>query len=216
MWNITDGMYFDMFYGANFVDYVGKVENKLAMIRPVNGKGYDSFIYGNYFELTLDGPAAPDDAAVAAIRAIDAIPDRVTYDDRAYVEAARAAYSKVATTLQQALVTNYADLISAEQRITALTPTEEGEGTEETVPAEPPEGESEGSGAGVILCVVVGIVLLAAAMAQLIKKRKVTAKPEETAEEIRQEVPAEEPETAQEEEISACEEVIIEETEEEK
>ena len=127
MWNITDGMYFDMYYGANFVDYVGKVENKLAMIRPVNGKGYDSFIYGNYFDLTLDGPAAPDDAAVAAIKAIDAIPERVTYDDRALVEAARAAYSKVATILQQALVTNYADLISAEQRIIALTPVEEGD-----------------------------------------------------------------------------------------
>ena len=216
MWNITDGMYFDMFYGANFVDYVGKVEEKLAMIRPVNGKGYDSFIYGNYFELTLDGPAAPDDAAVAAIKAIDAIPDRVTYEDRAYVEAARAAYSKVATTLQQALVTNYADLISAEQRITALTPAEEGEGTEEPAPTEPAEEKSEGGSAGVILCVLVGVVAMGAAMVMLIKKRKSTTETDEKPEEAAQETPAAEPEeAAQEDETPACEEIVIEETEQE-
>ena len=187
MWNITDGMYFDMFYGANFVDYVGKVEQKLAMIRPVNGKGYDSFIYGNYFELTLDGPAAPDDAAVAAIKAINAIPERVTYENRALVEAARAAYSKVATTLQQALVTNYADLISAEQRIIALTPAEEGEGAEETEATEPAEEKSEGGSSGVILCVVVGVVILAGAITMLVKKRETQSAGEAPAEEAEQE-----------------------------
>jgi len=219
MWNITDGMYFDMYYGANFVDYVGKVENKLAMIRPVNGKGYDSFIYGNYFDLTLDGPAAPDDAAVAAIKAIDAIPERVTYDDRALVEAARAAYSKVATILQQALVTNYADLISAEQRIIALTPVEEGDQTTETEPTEPAaEEKSEGGKGGVILCVVVGVVILAGAVVMLAKKRKV-----QPAAEASEEVPAEEisePETAeeavQEAETAPCEEIVIDEAELEK
>ena len=218
MWNITDGMYFDMYYGANFVDYVGKVENKLAMIRPVNGKGYDSFIYGSYFDLVLDGPAAPDDAAVAAIKAIDAIPDRVTYDDRALVEAARAAYSKVATILQQALVTNYADLISAEQRIIALTPAPEGEETVETEATEPvAEEKSEGGNGGVILCVVVGIVMLAGAVIMLVKKRK-----GQPAEEVAEEAPAEETaeaepaeETLQEEEIPG-EEIVIDEAEPEK
>ena len=214
MWNITDGMYFDMFYGANFVDYVGKVENKLAMIRPVNGKGYDSFIYGNYFELTLDGPAAADDAATAAIKAIDAIPDRVTYEDRALVEAARAAYSKVATILQQALVTNYADLISAEQRITALTPAPEGEVTEEVEATEAPEAKSEGGNGGVILCVVVGVVILTGAVVMLIKKRKPQSAVEAPAEVAEEEPAAEEP--AQEEEIPACEEIVIDEAELEK
>lgn len=216
MWNITDGMYFDMFYGANFVDYVGKVDEKLAMIRPVNGKGYDSFVYGQYFDLTLDGPAAPDDAAVAAIKAISAIPERVTYEDRALVEAARAAYSKVATTLQQALVTNYADLISAEQRITALTPAPEGEQTEETAPTEPAAEKTEGGSGGVIAAVV---ILLAAGGAgwMWLKKRKVQAVPEvtEATEEVAEEAPAAE---APDEEESACkeviEEIIIEETEE--
>ena len=218
MWNITDGMYFDVFYGANFVDYVGKVENKLAMIRPVNGKGYDSFIYGNYFELTLDGPAAPDDAAVAAIKAIDAIPDRVTYDDHELVEAARAAYSKVATTLQQALVTNYADLISAEQRIIALTPTPEGEENAEPESTEPAaEEKSEGSNGGVILCVVVGVALLSGAMVMLMKKHK-TQPAAEAAEEATEEAAAEpaEEEPAQEAEVPACEEIVIDEAELEK
>ena len=211
MWNITDGMYFDMFYGANFVDYIGKVEDKLAMIRPVNGKGYDSFIYNQYFDLILDGPAAPDDAAVTAIKAIDAIPDRVTYENRAVVEAARAAYSKVATTLQQALVTNYADLISAEQRITALTPAEEGAETEETVSAEPAE-ESEGSSVGVVFCVGVGVVMMSAAMIQLMKKRKHAAEPaSEKKEETAEEIPATEELPAQKEE-TICEVVVSEET----
>ena len=62
---------------------------------------------------------------LAAIAAIKNIPAKVSYEDRHLVEAAREAYNKIATTLQQALVTNYADLISAEQRIVALTPTEE-------------------------------------------------------------------------------------------
>jgi hypothetical protein len=41
------------------------------------------------------------------------------------VEAARAAYDQIATVEQQALVTNYAALVSAEQRIAALAPTED-------------------------------------------------------------------------------------------
>ena len=218
MWNITDGLYFNVYYGANFVDYVGKVENKLAMIRPVNGKGYDSFIYGNYFDLVLDGPAAPDDAAVAAIKAIDAIPDRVTYDDRALVEAARAAYSKVATILQQALVTNYADLISAEQRIIALTPAPEGEAATETEPTEPAaEEKTEGSNGGVILCVVVGVVILAGAVTMLTKKRKVQPAAEASEAAPAEETPeAETVEEVQEEETPACEEIVVDEAELEK
>lgn len=120
MWNVTGEMYSNVFYGANFVDYVGKVENKLTMVRPINGVGYDSFICNQYFDLTIDGPAAPDENAVDAINAIKVIPKRVTLKDKPLVEAARAAYDKVATLEQQALVKNYADLVSAEQRVKAL------------------------------------------------------------------------------------------------
>ena len=132
MWNVTDGMYSNVFYGANFVDYVGYVTDKLSMIRPANGQYYDSWILGQYFDITISGPTAADDTTLAAIAAINALPERVTYEDKALVEAARTAYTRIATTEQQALVTNYGTLISAEQRIIALTPVEEIPVEEET------------------------------------------------------------------------------------
>ena len=125
MWNATGGMYSNMFYGANFVDYVGYVENKLTMVRPVNGQGYENYIYNSYFDLRIDGAAAPDAVTMAAINAIKKIPERVTLDHRAIVEAARAAYSKIATLEQQSLVYNYDVLLSAEQRIKALSSVDE-------------------------------------------------------------------------------------------
>ena len=125
MWNATGTLYSSVYYGANFVDYVGRVEDKLVMVRPSNGQNYSTFILDQYFSITVDGSAAADDITLAAIAAINAIPERVTYEDKAIVEAAREAYNKIATTVQQALVTNYAKLVSAEQRIIALTPTDD-------------------------------------------------------------------------------------------
>ena len=179
MWNSTDGMYSNVFYGANFVDYIGYVENKLTMVRPANGVDYDAYTYSQYFDLTIDGAQAPDMVTLAAIKAINSIPERVSFADKALVEAARAAYSKIATTEQQAQVTNYSSLISAEQKIVALDPANQ-------PPAqEAPEQETEGGSAvGVILCVVVGIVLLAGGVFALITARK-----------HKKEAPVEEPET---------------------
>ncbi len=135
MWNATGGMYSNVFYGANFVDYVGYVDHKLTMVRPVNGQGYENYIYNHYFDLRVMGAAAADDVTLAAINAIKRIPERVTLNDRAVVEAARTAYNKIATTEQQALVTNYDVLVTAEQRIKALS-SEEGDNA----------GEGEGNG----------------------------------------------------------------------
>ena len=135
MWNATGGMYSNVFYGANFVDYVGYVDHKLTMVRPVNGQGYENYIYNHYFDLRVMGAAAADDVTLAAINAIKRIPERVTLNDRAVVEAARTAYNKIATTEQQALVTNYDVLVTAEQRIKALS-SEEGDDA----------GEGEGNG----------------------------------------------------------------------
>ena len=128
MWNATGGMYSNVFYGANFVDYVGYVENKLTMVRPVNGVGYENYILNHYFDLRIMGAAAADKVTVAAINAIKAIPERVTLNHRDLVAAARAAYSKIATLEQQSLVSNYNVLLAAEQRIKALSAEEE-EGT---------------------------------------------------------------------------------------
>ena len=178
MWNATDGLYSNVFYGANFVDYVGYVQDKLTMVRPVNGEGYDSYIYGQYFDMTIDGAQAADKVTLAAIAAIDAIPERVTYEDRALVEAARAAYTKIATTMQQAQVHNYADLISAEQRITALTPTEEApaEGEQTTVETEAAETaaeEGKKGGIGGILALLV-VAVGGCGILAYSNKRKVT------------------------------------------
>ena len=187
MWNATSGMYSNVFYGANFVDYVGYVENKLTMVRPVNGKGYDTYILGQYFDLTIDGPAAADAVTLAAISAINAIPERVTYEDRALVEAAREAYTKIATTEQQALVTNYSDLISAEQRIIALAPVEEEPVTEE-------EPSATGVSGGFIALIAVLLAGVAAVAVVIGKKRK-NAKLQETdsvEEPVSQDAPSEE------------------------
>ncbi len=165
MWNVTSGMYSNVFYGANFVDYIGYVKNKLTMVKPVNGVGYDSFICDQYFDLRIDGPAAPDDVAVDAINAIKAIPERVTYDDKPLVETARAAYNKVATTEQMALVTNYNDLVSAEQRIKALTPAKD-EGTNKN-----PVEEKKSNG-GVAVIVILILLVLAVALIVIYKKNK--------------------------------------------
>ena len=129
MWNATGGMYSNVFYGANFVDYVGYVEQKLTMVRPVNGVGYDNYLMNHYFDLRIQGAAAPDRVTVAAINAIKAIPERVTLNHRDEVAAARAAYNKIATLEQQSLVSNYNVLLSAEQRIKALSAEEEGDNT---------------------------------------------------------------------------------------
>ena len=205
-WNVTDGMYSNVFYGANFVDYVGKVEKKLTMVRPANGQQYDSYIMGYYFDLTINGTNAADSTTLAAINAIKAIPERVSYEQRDLVEAARAAYDKIATIEQQAQVGNYADLISAEQRIKSLTP------EAETPVEEPVEQEKEKIGYGWIVGVFVVLVGIAAMVgAMVLRKDKGEeaqdsddqAEPQETTEEEEiREIPEEEEtqESASEEE----------------
>jgi hypothetical protein len=118
-----------------------------------------------YFDVRIDGSQAPDAAAADAIRAIKAIPERVTWNDKATVEAARVAYEKVATTLQQGLVSNYSDLVSAEQRIKLLDPAnQEKEDEDKVVKKE----ESDGPNAGLIIVVVLAILV---ALALIFKKQ---------------------------------------------
>ena len=174
MWNATDGMYSSVFYGANFVDYVGYVEEKLIMVRPSNGEQYDSFVLGQYFDVTIDGAKAPDDNAVAAINAIKAIPEKVTFSHKDIVEAARAAYDKIATLEQKALVTNYADLVSAEQRITALDPANQAPETPED-----PQNAGEPKNAklgGILLCVILAVALIACCVVRYFRSAKIAAK----------------------------------------
>ena len=108
------------FYGANFVNYVGLVDNKLMMVRPSNGQHYGTFIHEQYFNLFVDGDVAATDATLAAIAAINKIPARVELIHKQIVQDARAVYGKIATLDQQALVSNYSVLVKAEQRIKML------------------------------------------------------------------------------------------------
>ena len=172
MWNSTDGLYSNVFYGANFMDYVGYVTDKIAMIRPVNGQNYESYIYNSYFDMRLDGGVAADDVTVAAIKAIKKIPSKLSVDDRPLVTAARAAYDKIATVEQQALVTNYADLITAEQRLAAL------DAAANQAPAEPePEPEKPSYAWLIVLIVLVALLVLVLAAYVFWKKHKTGAWP---------------------------------------
>ena len=165
MWNATDGLYSNVFYGANFLDYIGYVDDKLTMIRPINGKDYDTYIYGQYFDLCVDGAAGADDTTLAAIEAISKIPERVTYEHKAIVEAARAAYAKIATTEQQALVSNYTVLVSAEQRIIQLTPTDE-----EQEPSDPEPAPTKG--VAWLAWVVIGLCVAGIAVVAVIEHKR--------------------------------------------
>ena len=124
MWNVTS-LPGNFFYGANFIDYVGSVENKITMIRPSNGKYYDSFILGHYFGLKVDGASAADDITLSAIAAIKGLPTNtkdITLAQKHIVEAARAAYNKIVSDEQRALVSSdiLSILTAAEQRIEDL------------------------------------------------------------------------------------------------
>ncbi len=119
MWNVG-GDKTNIFYGANFKNYVGKVDNKIIMIKPVNGVHYDSFIFSQYFDTVFEGANAADNNTLAAIDAINRLPATITLNDKAAVELARALYNKVSSNEQKALVTNYQKLTDAERMISDL------------------------------------------------------------------------------------------------
>ncbi len=170
MWNIADGKYSNVYYGANFVDYIGKNDDAyLTMVCPSNGLYYDSFIYGQYFDTVYSGDVAADAVTLEAIAAIQKLVDiteaggSITLEHEELVLAARAAYDKIATKAQQALVTNISALLSAETRIEAL------KDTGETEP--PADGGDEKGGidlmtllviieSAVIACAVIAVIVL--------------------------------------------------------
>ena len=141
MWNVSDGKYSNAYYGANFVNQIGHGNPELIMIRPSNGQYYETFIYSQYFTMILDGAVAMDDITLEAIEIINSLPQRVQLADEALVIAARLAYDKIATREQQALVTNYSSLVSAENRILMLKSQAP---TEDEPPVENENGETQG------------------------------------------------------------------------
>ena len=119
MWNITSN-YNNFYFGANFVDYIGHIENKLVMVKPANGQNYESFIFAQYFDTIVDGNNAAMDDTLNVISLINALPNNIRLTDKEAVVEARDAYNAIPTLEQQALVLNYSKLVSAEATIKFL------------------------------------------------------------------------------------------------
>ncbi len=166
MWNVTS-LPTNFFYGANFVDYVGFVDSNVAMIRPSNGKNYDTFIMQKYFNLTVDGATAPDSVTLAAIEAIMKLPTNskdITLDHKPLVEAARAAYNKIMTDEQRALVPGdvLAILTNAEQRIADLEYLAGDEVAPEIVPPQQTKNTN------LIISIIIGVVFVLVVIAFIV------------------------------------------------
>ncbi len=183
MWNATGGQYSNVFYGANFVNYVGKVEDKLLMVRPSNGQNYETYMFSHYFDLTVIGSAAMDNNSIAFLNAMNQLPERVNLEHEDLVIAARNAYNKIASTEQRGLVESvYNTLLSAEQRIKQLKSTETGT-------KEPVDDTTSNSWVWIVVAIVVVVLAGAgAAVFFLLKKRKAPAAEEASDEQL----PAEE------------------------
>lgn len=170
MWNVT-AMPSNVYYGANFVDHIGDIDDKIIMIRPSNGQNYNSFIFGQYFDTVIDGATAADDVTLAAIKAISLLPEKVTLADEALVIAAREAYNKIATNDQKALVLEFQKLVQAEKRIDDLKYLANGDSDTDTPPVTPPADtpadteEPKSLSVGAIIGIVLGSVAGAAAIA---------------------------------------------------
>ncbi len=203
MWNI-ESLYSNVFYGANFVDYVGHVDNKLLMVRPSNGQKYETFMYGQYFDLVVDGGAAMDDNTLKFLEIAKQLPERITLQHKSLVEAARAAYNKLTTTEQRGLVESYYNtLTSAEQRIKALEEAEQGGDT-----VVPPVEDPTEDNTGLIVGIVAAVVVIAGVAAAVVLGKKRKAAPAEEA------PAAEEAEETEEAEVEATEEAQAEAEEE--
>ena len=145
MWQ-TGGNITNYYYGANFVGYIGKLENKIVMVKPANGRNYDSFIFGQYFGTVVNGSNATMDATLAVIDLISAIPADITLADEAAVVAARTAYDALTSLDQKALVTNYSYLENAENTIEYLKKRNESTSESESDSKEPSSEESSSDG----------------------------------------------------------------------
>ena len=201
MWN-ADAT--SVLYGANFVAEIGTAAGRatheaktLVMVRPINGTGYDSFIYGQYFDVTMDGPTATSDEAQRIIELIDALPNPVSLDDEEMVVYIRSLYDALNPD-QQACVynANLNTLTAAENRIIFLH-------SQEPAPEDPGDQKQPSLLWLYIVLAVVGVAAIAAVVTVLLLKKKKNGSdpetPEETdaeeSEEVPEEAETEEPET---------------------
>jgi len=208
MWNVASGKYSSIYYGANFVDYIGHYDEysnmgDLLMIRPSNGTYYDTFIYSQYFSAVIDGTAAADDVTMEAIEAINRLPEQVRLSDEQLVIDARSKYNKITSLEQQALVSSvYSKLKDAEIRIQKLKENASEPDIEPEVPVVPELPKDEVDAGKVVLTVLVivetvailgfvGLILYKKYFKEMIEMKRL-AKEEATTEEAAAEETAEE------------------------
>ena len=175
MWNVTS-MLNNFYYGANFVNYVGRVTDKLIMVKPVNGLNYDSFIFSQYFGTKVEGSTAADQTTLAAIAAIAEIPDEIvlTPECEALVAAARTAYDRINTDDQRALVTNVSRLTDAERRLEYL------KSQQIIEPVKPETPDEKSYTAVIVVSVCCGVAVIGGAIAAffILRARKNKGKPD--------------------------------------
>jgi len=184
MWNVSGGKYSNVYYGANFVDYVGEVENNLVMIRPSNGKDYETFIYGQYFGTVIEGALAADDVTLQAIEAINKLPDPVQLRDEALVVAARAAYDRIATDEQKALIYDLYQVLTRAERRIANFKQEANKGEDNEGDNTPPVVDG-GEDNTVVVIIVTSVLVVLGAAAVLVrlfldKRKEAGLKPTES------------------------------------
>ena len=173
MWNITSH-YNNFYFGANFVDYIGHIENNLVMVRPSNGLYYDTFILGQYFSDVVMGSTAMTDETANVYAMIDALPSSITLADENAVVTARKAYDAISSLEQQSLVTNVSKLTSAESVIKYLKQRENPDPGPKPDPT-PNEGCNSAINGGAyvaIFALVTGIAVVKAVYVYKNKKKK--------------------------------------------
>ena len=159
MWNATSN-YNNFYFGANFVNHIGHISNKLVMVKPANGQNYNTFIFSQYFGTVVDGNNAAMAGTLNVISLINALPatENVKLTDEAAIVAARQAYDAIASIEQKALVLNYDKLTKVEESLAYLLL------REPTTPDTPPVDEKPIEQAGLptyaIILIVIGSVIV--------------------------------------------------------
>lgn len=167
-WNLTSRPT-NFYFGANFVDYVGKVNKNVVMVKPSNGQNYDTFIFAQYFKTIVNGATAMTDQTLKVIEVIGALPADITLADEAAVAAARKAYDAIVGLDQKALVSNYNKLTNAESTINYLNRKNDTD-SGDNAPVAPVQNDTVN--VWLIVAIVVGAVLVGVAAAAFVLYKK--------------------------------------------
>ncbi len=131
----------------------------MTMVKPANGKGYNTLMFSLYFGRITEGSNALTSDTVEVIGLIGALPSSLTLSDEAQVVAARTAYDALELE-QQALVSNYSSLQNAENVIKYLkqrqSPSDSSDSSSESTSGESLESNKDNNGKG---CAGVGFAI---------------------------------------------------------